>query len=146
MRQFGGALIGIFLALYLLYPIMIIADAAIAPGLAGGPGAVVLYNMDSKNCPGKEIFTKSGDDESLICNPHANGFNEQSLGWPGTSKDDMDSIAPTPLASSLKINVLIFLTAVFLPAINFIAIAAIGRDLSHLLGEEADISRLGQMV
>jgi hypothetical protein len=57
---------------------------------------------------------------------------------------DLPLLSPT--VELLKTNVLIFLTSVFLPAINFIVIVGLARDISHFLGEEADISRLGQMV
>jgi hypothetical protein len=53
--------------------------------------------------------------------------------------------APT-LEQALMFNALIFISAVFLPALNFIVIAALARDLSRFLGDEADISRLGQMI
>ena len=46
----------------------------------------------------------------------------------------------------IKANVLMFLVGVFLPALNFIIIIALARDISGLLGDEADISRIGQMV
>jgi hypothetical protein len=58
----------------------------------------------------------------------------------------MERLHPNELPSAIQLNILIFLTSIFLPAINFIVIAALGRELSRFLGEEADISRLGQMV
>ena len=60
--------------------------------------------------------------------------------------DDPSGSVNEGLANSIEVNALIFLSAIFLPAINFIVIAALARDLTHFLGEEADISRLGQMV
>jgi hypothetical protein len=43
-------------------------------------------------------------------------------------------------------NAITYIAAVFLPAINFIVIAALTHTLSGALGEELDVSRLGQMV
>ena len=90
----------------------------------------------------------SGAQQCLQC---VSGKQERDLNKIGTTKSAMDGLdvpsgSMTDLAGSIQVSILIFLAAVFLPAINFIVIAALARDLTHFLGEEADISRLGQMV
>jgi len=146
MRNFGGALIGIIVALYLLYPMMLIGNAVMAPYLAQGSGAV-MYDRDRTGCAGINVFKDSAGNQQVICTAtsNGNGMNyEWEMGGKGVSEGDLP--IPTDLPSVLKTNVLIFVTSVFLPAINFIVIAALARDLSRFLGEEADIARLGQMV
>ena len=142
MRGFGGALIGIFLALYLLYPLMLISNAVIAPYISKGIGGAQLFDHDGKGCPaGTEIFQDPGGGQGLLCTP---GTAERELGGKGVHESDLPN--PDDLLALMKTNVLIFMASVFLPAINFVVVAALARDLSKLLGEEADISRLGQMV
>jgi len=149
MRQFGGGLIGIFVALFMLYPAMLVANAYVLPGFAASSNDLVIHPRQA-DCVyiGTDVFGTN-----LEC--HTTELVQGSLEpvkkeWDlfniGTSQSAMESIPPSDLAGSIKLNVLIFLAAVFLPAVNFIIIAALARDLSRFLGEEADISRLGKMV
>jgi hypothetical protein len=64
----------------------------------------------------------------------------------GITQHDLDKLQPNSLPAAIRLNVLLFLAAVFLSSLNFIVIAAFGRELSRFLGEEADMSRLGQMI
>ncbi|VVB99922.1 Uncharacterised protein [uncultured archaeon] len=153
MRQFGGALVGIIMALYILYPAMVVVDSYVAPGLAQATGAT-LYARDGISCGGhgEKVFSvMAGSPPSpqayVTCLDSGAGLKQETeLANSGTYRSDMTALAPSPLAASIKLNVLIFLASVFLPAINFIVIAALARDMTRFLGEEADISRLGQMV
>ena len=140
MREFGGALIGIFVALYLLYPAMLVADAFILPGFINHiPGGVDFIQRGTL-CGGTGIFGTG-----LTClSDTENEANIQDAA--GTSESSMNNIAASDPSQTIRFNALIFLASIFLPAINFVVIAALGRDLSHFLGEESDISRLGQMV
>ncbi len=155
MRQFGGALVAIFVSLYLLYPAMVVADAYIVRGFAQFGGQLHVVDRTSarvdvangvpgaKLCAGADVFRTNGwgvdCDRSL---PMESELEDKA----GVSEDSMHDLPPSDFGEALKLNVLIFLSAVFLPALNFIIIAALARDLSHFLGEDADISRLGQMV
>ncbi len=152
MRQFGGALIAIFISLYFLYPAMLVADAFVAPGLTKAVGPVGLVDRTvactgectpGQVCRGSAVFSISGGGISCAQTSNTESSIESLV---GTSRSDMENLAPSPLVDTIKVNVLIFLAAVFLPALNFVVIAALARDLSHFLGEEADISRLAQMV
>ncbi|MEM4633593.1 MAG: hypothetical protein QW275_00375 [Candidatus Anstonellaceae archaeon] len=154
MRQFGGALMGIIIALYILYPMMLIANAAITPYLAKGT-IPKIYDRDRTYCAGGEIFSDPAGNANLAC-IRTNNHNGINFEWE-LSGDDSWSLKPNKVSEGslpipgdfvegIKANVLIFLVSVFLPAMNFIVIAAFARELSRLLGEEADISRLGQMV
>ena len=181
MRQFGGALVAIFLALYIMYPLMLVVDAFVAPGLARYAGYAPMYDRTAgggDGCAGTVVFYDPGPPESGIncisegCSgsaPACSGYTNpltclgSGLGcsWTGiiTREDEMQDAAGTSegsmrdllshdtgLGGAIRVNVLIFLASVFLPALNFIVIAAVARDLSHFLGEEADVTRLGQMV
>ncbi len=148
MRHFGGALIAIFVALYIMYPLMLVADAYIAPGLApSNTPPIVMCNRDSLNCQGIGIFS-TGTQQGAVCD--SDGTKCQGgLEWDMEGKWQqaaMSELYPNTLGRAISFNVLIFLTAIFLPALNFIVIAAFGRELSRLLGEEVDMSRLGQMI
>lgn len=168
MRNFGGALIGIFVALYLFYPAMLVFDGFVVPGMTRAIGMpVVLVDRTGSHCGtgdgynlGLGIFNGSvgcvsGRGEAEFDNTGISGVQQGDMMelLPTISHEDGDGNLivdgiwpPYDVASSIKINVLIFLASVFFPAMNFIVIAALARDLSRFLGEEADISRLGQMV
>lgn len=165
MRQLGGALIAIFVGLYLLYPLMIAADAFIAPGMAKAVGTVTFYDRtnDGYLCnPGNSatlpfgVFALEGGPSYIACQDPGSDFTEEEIRGGGiifTTVDHLEDLLPTQgttpsikLSDAVKVNVLIFLTSVFLPALNFVVIAVFVREISRFLGEEADISRLGQMV
>jgi len=146
MRGFGGAMIGIIVALYILYPAMIVLDSALAPslaaGISGGSGLVFDNRAQGIGCDqtGNEVFGAG----NVACN--GGGKKEDDLKKVGISGSVMESLGPSGIDRTLRLNVLMFLAAVFLPALNFIVIAALARDISRVLGEEADIGKLGQMV
>ncbi|MEM2137788.1 MAG: hypothetical protein QW568_01755 [Candidatus Anstonellaceae archaeon] len=157
MRHFGGALIAIFVALYILYPAMLVADAYVAPAFTKYTGTITAYDR-GYGCRGlQDVFSTIGGGVSCISTTASCGFlglgtctlkedNIQDMVSLWEAQDSLEDIKPGGLAQSVRLNVLIFLAAIFLPAINFIVIAALARDISRFLGEEADISRLGQMV
>ena len=148
MRHFGGALIAIFVALYILYPLMLVADAYLAPGLVPQGTQVIMCGRDGMNCQGIGVFSTASQ-VGAVCRQGVEPCNgkETERGMEDSwQQSAMSAISPNTLGRAIQFNVLIFLTAVFLPALNFIVIAALGRELSRLLGEEADMSRLGQMI
>lgn len=145
MRNFGGALIGIIVALYIMYPLAQLSSAVALPYLAKGMGTVEMVDRDgaSPACAGIDVFAE----------PVANGFRvgcdttyekEKDMGGKGISESQLPAVSD--LKEGIKTNVLMFLAGIFLPALQFIVIASLARDISGLLGDEADIGRLGQMV
>ena len=149
MRQLGGAMVGIIVALYVFYPLMLVADAVVAPSLAAGLHSTIV-DRDRTQCAGIDVFRDPDGNEQVACaEPHdQNGKNyEWELSGVG-SVFISDSNLPNPssLTEAVRANALIFVASVFLAAVNFVVIAALARDLTRLLGEETDISRLGQMV
>jgi len=148
MRNFGGALIGIIVALYVLYPFMLILDAIVAPYFASISSAV-LYDRDRTNCAGIDMFKDSLGNSYVRCiqTSNSNGINfEWELGKTATFISESDLPTPGDINDLIKINVLLFLVSIFLPALNFVIIGAFAREITRFLGEEADISRLGQMI
>ncbi len=149
MRQFGGALVGIFLALYIFYPAMIALDAFIAPGLVN-PGYVPTFHthVASWEPAGNCDSIKAPWNNNVGCSPETSEANMLSTTYGVTiSEPEMNDLSPDyDIGPIIQANTLVFITAIFLPAVNFILVAAFGREASRLLGEEADISRLGQMI
>ncbi|MFA6328607.1 MAG: hypothetical protein WCY41_04120 [Candidatus Micrarchaeia archaeon] len=150
MRHFGGSLIAIFVALYILYPLMLVADAYIAPGFAASSSPVKMCDRDGRNCAGAGIFSTATTHGVTCINETADSQCTLRKEWDmegvGITQHDMDKLQPNSLPAAIRLNVLLFLAAVFLSSLNFIVIAAFGRELSRFLGEEADMSRLGQMI
>jgi len=93
LRGIGGALIALVLAMYVLYPFMLVVDSIIIQNVSGG---------------------------------YLGGIPAG--------------------ASPYATNPIVYLEAIFLPAINFLVIIALTRTLSGALGDELDVSRLSQMV
>jgi len=148
MRHFGGSLIAIFTVLYIMYPLMLVADAYIAPGLVPSGAPVVMCGRDGMNCQGIGVFSTTAH-EGAVCRQGTDPCNgkETEKGMENAwQQSAMSAISPNTLGRAIQFNSLMFLATVFLPALNFIVIAAFGRELSRLLGEEADMSRLGQMI
>jgi len=148
MRHFGGSLIAIFVALYVMYPLMLVADAYVAPGLVPQGPPVTMCGRDFLNCQGIGVFS-TGAKQGAVCSQGTDPCygKESEKGMENSwQQSAMSDLSPNTLGRAISFNVLIFLAAVFLPALNFIVIAAFGRELSRLLGEEVDMSRLGQMI
>jgi len=141
MRNFGGALVGIIIALYVMYPLAQISSAIVAPYLAKGLGSATIYNFDESGCAGVDVFVEPSGHNAISCD--APMYSERDIGGRGIFEDLPEA---TPIQDSIKINALMFLAAVFLPALYFIVLAALARDISGVLGDEADVSRLGQMI
>ena len=145
MRGFGGAIIGIIIALYIMYPMAQLSNAVVLPYLAKGMGSVTMSNRDGAvpACAGSAVFAEPAPGTfSVACD--ISQANEMDIGGKGITEGDLPSV--TDLKEGIKTNVLMFLAGVFLPGLDFIVIAALARDISGLLGDEADIARLGQMV
>lgn len=137
MRGFGGALIALVVSLYILYPFMIYVDGVVMPPAAAQLGVGIENRMG----PGVgEIAPLLG---SVNNDPQGGGEdiltqNAYSMGERRERRGSMPELIT--LAS------IVFIAGVFAPALNFIVIAAVARELSRVIGEELDISRLGQMV
>ncbi|MEM4348253.1 MAG: hypothetical protein QXN37_01650 [Candidatus Anstonellaceae archaeon] len=149
MRQFAGALVAICISLYIMYPTMLVINASIAPGMANTQSPI---SFNACGCKGAEIFSYKDLPSNVMCAPSQACYNEESLvsghrigfGLGGLTADL--PFVPASLDMVIRANGLIFITVVFFAAVNFIVIAAVARGVAHLLGEEVDISKLGQMI
>ena len=149
MRPLGGAMIGIILALYLFYPLMLVANAVVAPSLAAGLHPTIV-DRDGTQCAGIDVFKDPYGNEQVACqepnDPNGKNYEWQLSGVGSVFISDSNLPNPSSLVEDVKTNALLFVATIFLAAVNFIVIAALARDLTRFLGEETDISRLGQMV
>lgn len=144
MRQFGGALVAIFLSLYIFYPLMLVFNAGIAQGMVK-PGDVVTIYDSGIGCPGSGLFGNG----NVVCRQTTqNGEFRREQEISGSVDFPIAANLPDApdMVLQIRTNALIFLATVFLAAFNFIVIAAVARGVSHFLGDEVDISRLGQMI
>lgn len=149
MRHFGGALIAIFLSLYILYPLLLVANSVVAPGLAGGtPASIFLKD----GCRGTDAFRYTGSGSggmNCVATIDPGGkvkYDEENLEGDVGFFLTYDEPEPAPLAEQVRASAIIFIATVFLGALDWLVIIAMARGISQLLGEEVDISRLGQMV
>lgn len=147
MRHFGGSLISIFLSLYILYPLLLVANSAVAPGLAGGSPASIYIDR----CGGTDVFryegSAAGGMNCVAVDPNGNLYREEDLhGSVSAFLLPSEIPAAPPVAEQARTSALIFVTTVFLSALDWVIIIAMVRGVSHLLGEEVDASKLGQMI
>jgi len=117
MRGFGGAVMALSLTLYLGLPLMLFMNALLAyPALTG----VHDYNTVSGGAP---MYLPAGCAAGGIA-------------------DDGSSC----LASIAVLAATTSFATIFLPALDFIALVLIARELANLFGGELDITRLSQLV
>lgn len=155
MRHFGGSLIAIFISLYLLYPFMLLVNSFLVPGLIPQGKEVLLCSRDNSECKEADVFSTTLANSGKVackkpgqspCGGYMEWNMQDAKGDLVWGQNDMKKFKPTPTEKAVELNVLIFLASVFFPAMNFIVIGAFGRSLSRFIGEEADLSRLGQMI
>ena len=125
MRPVGGTLIAIVVAMFILYPLLLSFEALFWPSF--GPNIPSGWS---------EVFDKEKDLKANPWNP---------TGPCKVDEFDQLNVLGAPEEVYAKVSY-IFLAATFLPAVNFIIIAAGAHTLSRMIGEDIDISRLGQMV
>lgn len=147
MRHFGGSLIAIFLSLYILYPLLLIANSTITPGLSGGAPASIYIDP----CGGTDVFRYENDPAGgMACvgaDANGNAYREEELHG-SVSAFLLPSEIPSapPVEEQARTSALIFVATVFLAGLDWIIIIAMVRGVSHLLGDEVDASKLGQMI
>ena len=165
MRQFGSALIAIFLSLYIMYPLMLVFDSVVASGITRAPIDLYRDQCPTSNptckcnpvggsselqayCPGTDLLKTVGGPEGAACHrddgSHCYYEQDMDLSFHEVLVGTFPPVPP--FAEQARANALIFIIAVFLPAANFIVIAAMARGIGQLFGEDVDISRLGQMI
>ncbi len=124
MRQLGGGLIAIGVAIFLIYPGLLVVES-----LFWNPNSMVTTDeMSSLHSMASTTWGESG------------GFSYYGhYGW--SLGDIVGSFGPI-----LKASAVAFLSSTFLFAFNIIAISAAAREFGRLLGQEVDLSRLAQIL
>lgn len=121
MRQLGGGLIAISLAVLLLYPALLVAES-------------LFWNPYSMLAEGDMNLLQelSGGETEGVEGLGVIGWNYYTVA---------DRFLPVLRASSIA-----FLSSTFLFTFNIIAISAAAREFGRLLGQEVDLSRLAQIL
>lgn len=139
-RGFGGTLIGLSLAFFLFYPIIIVFNDYMMHGSISDTrnSASVMselgFAVDDANAKAKE--GKTGTNQTAVA-----GQDPSLLPKDAISNDITGSIM-----FLLKPVALYFIAAVVLPIINFIVLVEITRGLTELFGEEVDVSNLTRLI
>jgi hypothetical protein len=119
MRGFGGALMAISLTFYLGLPFILLINALLAyPALTGAP----TYGVNAAGVPPNYL-------------PVGCATN-------GVPTD----ITQSCLSGMATLAATVSFATIFLPALDFIILAALARELANLFGGEVDITRLSQLV
>ncbi len=124
MRQVGGTIIAIVVAMFILYPLLLSFEALFWPS----------YSPSTEQWA--DVYQKEADLKANPWNP---------LGPCRVDSFDELNVLGAPEDVYTRVSY-IFIAATFLPAVNFILIVAAAHSLSRMIGEDIDISRLGQMV
>jgi hypothetical protein len=139
-RQFGGALIGLAIGLFLLYPALLVMneiavkgpfDAAAAEAGTVNPGSA-LANSD--------YIGLSNDFPAVGTEP------SPGAGTMATNYQSVETNTANSVNWVIKITFYTFVGAMLLPALNFIVLITGVRDISRMLGEEVDVSNLTRMI
>jgi hypothetical protein len=141
MRGLGGALIAFVIVMYIFYPLLLVVDGIIWPGIAMG----ALPQVDS--LPKLPIMCDSGNKDVFKAEEdlQLSGVGTWFVAF--TKLQGIDKCGYlSNLAELFVLNAMSFIGSIFLMMVNFIIIIAMTREVSRAIGEEMDISRLVQMV
>ena len=136
-RAFGGTLIGIAIAMFLFYPIILVFnDYLISRDVEFISGELNygLHQANDKSDPGNYQLPANGDLDTV-----------QKLNETGMRTGLVENTAGGVMFL-LKPIMVYFIAAVVLPIINFIVLVEITRGLTHFLGEEVDVSNLTRLI
>ena len=150
-RKFGGTLMGLSLSLFLFYPVILVINAYIMNAPLNGnpangqPGLVAdVASMaggaenNVQNMPGP-----SSADNIVNEHPDPNAIDQNT----GLSTGETIAAGVANGATSLLKPVMFYVVAaVVLPVINFIVLVEITRSMTHIMGEEIDVSNLTRMI
>jgi len=132
-RNFGGTLIGLSLAFFLFYPIIIVFNDRLLRGPLQEQEAILMAAET-----GMQGTIGTG-------NPDTSESPAQAFGTPTSARELVGGVS-SGLLFALKPVMLYFVAAVVLPAISFIVLVETTRNLTRLLGEEIDVSNLTRMI
>lgn len=135
-RGFGGALIGMSLAFFLFYPMMLVFNNYIIRTSLDDTKTALETEIGKANT---HVATKAVPDEQSMKNSIddlANNMNVQKM-TEGMSSATVFLFKPLALY---------LIAAVALPVINFIVLVELTKGLTSFLGDEVDITNLTRMI
>ena len=153
-RKFGGTLMGIAITFLLFYPMTIVFNDFIisqsineemtndVPGMGL---ASTMSNIDGS-------LTPEGDSSVIVAKQLPSDYTQIRNEQPQTGDNSFENIAGIGASITngtfllLRPIMIYVIAAVFLPVINFIVLVEIARALTHLMGEEVDVSNLTRMI
>jgi len=157
LRDFGGALMGMSIALFLFYPFMFTLNAAMI--MPSGEAGTQYYldeiafenqmnevstQMDEENLEDIGILMKKGivDEDGNLLEPEA-GMRQ----WVSGTWYQISVMMDGASLGQQNFNVShVILGALVLPILNFVIIITAARELSGFLGQEVDVTNLTRMI
>ncbi|MCX8195058.1 MAG: hypothetical protein N3G22_03060 [Candidatus Micrarchaeota archaeon] len=138
-RLFGGTLIGLSIALFLFYPIIIVFNHYIMYAPMQDMESELKGSLSKANQPQNQLEIKYADREDEIKKEFEKLKNEGELGLfsGGISGSVLFLLKPV---------MFYFIGAVVLPVINFIVLVEITRGITRLYGDEIDITNLTRLI
>jgi len=148
-RSFGGTLIGIAIAMFLFYPIILVFndyliwrdvyDPANPNSLKAELGAAIggANALTDPNDP----KTPKVEDLQAVADLTKPDPQTGRIGWNPLVENTVGGVM-----FLLKPIMVYLIAAVILPVINFVVLVEITRGLTHFLGEEVDVSNLTRLI
>lgn len=125
LRNFGSALIALSLGLFIFFPFMLMFNDA----------TWGVYLEEELGEPTEIDYYSNLEDEREVWNP-----------WVLEKEYNPGHDSLPVLGDLATLSAMAFVGAIFLPAINWIIIIVLIRDISKFLGQEVDVRRLARMV
>ncbi|MFH1306237.1 MAG: hypothetical protein ABIH83_01090 [Candidatus Micrarchaeota archaeon] len=152
LRGLGGGLVAIGVGFYIMYPIIFAMLAiALPPAITNDASKV----FDDRYCGGKDCGTGNNlqlkidkvqaDEESITGKNIFSYFDDHPNPKINTNPND-EEFPRVDLATFFRLTAINFIRTFFLPTVGLVITISIIRDMSGLLGDEVDATKLVQMV
>ncbi|MCK4714217.1 MAG: hypothetical protein KAT35_01475 [Candidatus Aenigmarchaeota archaeon] len=167
LRDFGGALMGISIALFLFFPLTFVINAAVIMPSTSDPFYMdyvdeevrfenklndMRTDIDEENLGALDMLARRGKpDPDLVEGETANNLDKVKAAWNkwigGTWYHIGVMWSGLALPGTLRFGIAhVVLGALVLPILNFMIVITAARELSRFLGEEVDITNLTRMI
>jgi len=142
-RSFGGTLLGLSIALFLFYPIIMVFNDSLLYG--------AIEDLQTTTVKGLVLADSNIQSGNATNAQNAGSLATGTVTAPTPSGgtawyEDAWQFASGGLLSLLKPVLIYFVAAVALPLINFIVLVEIARGATAFLGDELDVSNLTRMI
>ena len=140
-RSFGGTLLGLSIALFLFYPIIMVFNDYLTYSQITSIQQSMVINLQSANANTQNgsaiILTNSTSQQGQPISSSTAGLSWYEEVW---------GLASSIVLSFFKPVIVYVIAAVVLPVINFIVLVEITRGATAFLGDELDVSNLTRMI